>query len=118
MGHVHPSSNLHLTKLSIQNFRGIDDLELNLMDGTADPLDVVVLGGGNGSGKTSVLEAVILLLNLPELLPDDAAPLPEQVRFGADAGCLAGAFRWKPESDAEPADFGGRLPLGSASTTA
>lgn len=71
-----------IEELHIQSFRGIDDLRLTLPVEEGEPGGLVVLAGDNGCGKTSVLEAVLLVLGKPDLLPADAAPLEEQVRFG------------------------------------
>ena len=72
-----------LLNLSIQDFRGIDSLKLDFTDGNGDPIGLAVIAGSNGCGKTSVLEAILLLLGQDDLLPVDAAPETEQVRFGA-----------------------------------
>ena len=47
-----PSNGLHLPDLSISNFRGIDHLSIRRLG------RVTLLGGRNGVGKTTVLEAV------------------------------------------------------------
>ncbi len=47
-----PTSDLHLPDLSISNFRGIDHLSIRRLG------RVTLLGGRNGVGKTTVLEAV------------------------------------------------------------
>ena len=47
-----PASSLHLPDLSISNFRGIDSLSIGRLG------RVTLLGGRNGVGKTTVLEAV------------------------------------------------------------
>lgn len=78
-----PRGPLRLRSIEIRDFRGIDHLNLALVDNAGQPLDTVVLSGDNGCGKTSVLEAMLLVLGQLRLLPDDAAPLGEQVRFGA-----------------------------------
>lgn len=80
-----PARGLRLTRLDVRNFRGIDEIQLDLCDAAGEPLDLVVLAGANGSGKTALLEAILLLLHMPEKLPRDAAPLGEQIRFGANA---------------------------------
>ncbi len=70
-----------LLNLSIQDFRGIDSLKLDFTDGNGDPIGLAVIAGSNGCGKTSVLEAILLLAR-QDLLPEDVAPDAEQVRFG------------------------------------
>jgi predicted ATPase len=54
---------LRIKKLTVENFRGIDHLELDFVDHNDKALDLVVFAGSNGVGKTSVLEAILLLLN-------------------------------------------------------
>lgn len=51
---------MKIAKIRIENFKGIKKLELDFRDKlSGQPLDLVVLAGPNGSGKTSVLEAII-----------------------------------------------------------
>ncbi len=75
---------IRLTRLSIENFRGIDRLDLNLTDSQGVPLDTVVLAGANGCGKTTVLESIPIAVGMRQLLPEDVAPFSEQIRFGAE----------------------------------
>lgn len=49
-----------LTSLSIRNFRGIDNLDLDFRGPDGLPNNLVVLAGPNGSGKTAVLEAALI----------------------------------------------------------
>ncbi len=49
---------MRLTKLHIKNFRGIEDLEVNLID------RFTVIVGENGAGKTSILDAVANLISV------------------------------------------------------
>ncbi|MFO0651523.1 MAG: ATP-binding protein [Polyangiales bacterium] len=74
---------LRIRRAKITNFRGIDELLVDFPEAD-DPTEggVLVLGGDNGFGKTTVLEALLLGLGQTELLPPDSAPLSEQVRFG------------------------------------
>ena len=44
----------------IRGFRAIEDLELDFRDASDKPLDLVVLAGPNGVGKTRILEALLL----------------------------------------------------------
>lgn len=78
----------------MRNFRGIDEISLDLRDAQGAALGLIVLAGANGSGKTALLEAILLLLHRPDRLPRDAAPLREQIRFGAEALQLRGEFRY------------------------
>lgn len=74
---------LHIHHATIRDFRGIDVLELDLPAGDAPGEGgALVLGGDNGFGKTTVLEALALALGRGDLLPPDSATLAEQVRFG------------------------------------
>ncbi len=58
-----------IQKLSIQNFRGIDHLELDFSHPeTGKPQDFIVLAGPNGCGKTSVLQAILLAMSDGNLL--------------------------------------------------
>ncbi|WP_437957044.1 AAA family ATPase [Sorangium sp. So ce119] len=91
---------LRLTRLDVRNFRGIDEISLDLRDARGTALDLIVLAGANGSGKTALMEAILLLLHRPDLLPRDAAPLREQIRFGAEALELRGEFRFPDRNDA------------------
>lgn len=79
---------LYLRSLSIENFRGIDKLELHF----AELPGALLLAGDNGVGKTSVLEAALLLLGRVDLLPADTASPRELVRQGASRFVLRGVL--------------------------
>ncbi len=64
--------------VSIRDFRGITALDLDFTDGSGAPLDVVVLAGANGCGKTSVLEAIAAGCGRTNLVDTGS-----QIRFGA-----------------------------------
>jgi energy-coupling factor transporter ATP-binding protein EcfA2 len=74
---------VRVARLAIENLRGIERVELEFLDAFDRPLPVIVLVGPNGSGKTTVLEAILLALGQRGLLPEDSADLDDQVRFGA-----------------------------------
>lgn len=76
-------SQVRIEELHIRSFRGIDELHLTFPDEQGEPGSLSVLAGDNGCGKTAVLEAILLVLGRDDLLPEDAASLEEQVRFGA-----------------------------------
>ena len=79
-------SPFRIAELYIRSFRGIDELHLTLPQERAQEGKwggLAILAGDNGCGKTSVLEAILLVLGKQDLLPADTAPLDEQVRFGA-----------------------------------
>ncbi len=50
-----------IVSLSIRDFRGIDRLDLDFRGPDGQPNSLVVLAGPNGCGKTSVLEAALIL---------------------------------------------------------
>jgi recombinational DNA repair ATPase RecF len=50
-----------LTSLKLRDFRGIDSLDFDFRDPDGLPINLVVLAGPNGSGKTAVLEAALIL---------------------------------------------------------
>jgi predicted ATP-dependent endonuclease of OLD family len=60
---------MRIRKVHIKNFRAIDELELDFADLNDKALDLAILAGPNGCGKTSVLEACLLALGEDKLLP-------------------------------------------------
>jgi len=61
---------MKLRKILIDHFRGINSLELRFeTQDKNNPEQLVVLAGPNGCGKTSVLEAILICLGRPDLLP-------------------------------------------------
>lgn len=81
-----------LRRLEIRDFRAIDHLELEFPEPDEDGGSVMVLAGDNGVGKSSVLDAVLLVLGREDLLPSDSAPLGEMIRQGADRFRLEAEF--------------------------
>jgi energy-coupling factor transporter ATP-binding protein EcfA2 len=63
-----PRIPIGIRELIIENFRGVRSLELKFLDAKENASDIVVLAGPNASGKTSVLEACLLVLGHPELI--------------------------------------------------
>lgn len=61
--------------LRIERFRAITErIELAFTTPVGAPADVVVLAGPNGSGKTSMLEAILLALGQEDLIAGSADP--------------------------------------------
>lgn len=83
---------LRLRRIVIRDFRGIDHLELDLPQDDDDRAGALVLAGDNGCGKTSVLEAILLLLGRIDLLPADTASPADLVRQGASTFKIEGTF--------------------------
>ncbi len=46
---------MKIRKLTVKNYKMFDDLELDFTDSNGKALDLIVLTGVNGSGKTSIL---------------------------------------------------------------
>lgn len=86
------SDPIRLRHLSIRDFRGIDRLELDFPEGDEERAGALVLAGDNGCGKTSVLEAILLLLGRVDLLPADTASPRDLVRLGARTFRIEGRF--------------------------
>ncbi len=57
-----------IREISIENFRGIEQIALKWVGPSNLPTQVVVLGGPNGCGKTSILEACLLACGHPAAL--------------------------------------------------
>ncbi len=68
MSNSNSRPSIGITSLSIRDFRGIDRLELDFRGPDGRPNSLVVLAGPNGCGKTSVLEAALILCGGAELI--------------------------------------------------
>ncbi len=71
--------------LKIRNFRCIGELDLDFTDPDGNPLDLVVLAGPNGCGKTSVLEAILIACRHKQLMAASADDPMKNVRIGAES---------------------------------
>lgn len=61
-----------IRRVVIENLRRIERLELSLVGPDDKPVRQFVIAGPNGSGKTTVLEAILLALGRDDLLKRDA----------------------------------------------
>jgi predicted ATPase len=68
MSSVAEAPSLAMTSLSIRDFRGIGQLDLDFSGPDGRPNGLVVLAGPNGCGKTAILEAALLAVGGDELL--------------------------------------------------
>ncbi|WP_337174816.1 AAA family ATPase [Paludisphaera sp.] len=91
-----------LTSLKIRDFRGINSLDLDLKGPDGLPNRLVVLGGANGGGKTTVLEAAFLVLGGRGDLVTGAVG-QDAVRRGAEDFLI--------EAEAKIAEGSGLLPF-------
>ncbi|MBI5367539.1 MAG: AAA family ATPase [Planctomycetes bacterium] len=55
---------MHLRRVEIENFKGVRQLQMDLSSPAGGPRPLTALLGENGSGKTTVLQAIALVLSL------------------------------------------------------
>ncbi|MFP2931156.1 AAA family ATPase [Pyxidicoccus sp. 3LG] len=94
---------MYLTRISIRNFRGIEELDWALPSG-APRAGWHVLIGDNGAGKSSVLRAAALALVGPEEAPMLRLNWNDWVRFGTSSADIDLLVEADPKED----QFGGR----------
>ncbi|MBN2207915.1 MAG: AAA family ATPase [Candidatus Coatesbacteria bacterium] len=75
---------IKIKSLKIRNFRCIGSLDLDFTDPDGNPLDLVVLAGPNGCGKTSVLEAILIACERKEMMVAWAESPLSNVKTGAE----------------------------------
>jgi len=75
---------LKIKSLKIRNFRCIGELDLDFTDPDGNPLDLVVLAGPNGCGKTSVLEAILIACGRKQLMAASAENPLSNMKIGAE----------------------------------
>ena len=100
---------IRINKLEIRNYRGIDELRIEFPFPVMDyDSDIMVIGGRNGIGKTSVLECSAILALLTdedegEYFIDSHKITPEVdlsgliIRSGADDAVISGEIEYKIE---------------------
>ena len=86
-----PTPSIALTRLQIQNFRGIESLDLDFVGPDGKPNQLVVLAGPNGSGKTAVLEAALLAAGDSNLITGPSGR--RAIRRGSDRYVIRAAFQ-------------------------
>lgn len=93
---------MKLEKILIENFRGIEHLELDFQDELGRVVDVVPVVGPNTSGKTSILDAITVCLGpgteIWTMRPDLVYSPTSLVRRGSVRARVTGTVRF---SDAE-----------------
>lgn len=62
---------MKIKNLYIKEFKGLRDITLNF-EKNDEPLDLVVLAGSNGSGKTRILESILDYFNIILVVPEEA----------------------------------------------
>jgi len=70
-----------IRSIQIENFRGLESLSLDFIGPHNHPTQLVVIGGPNGSGKTTVLEACLIAAGYRGKLQGKQGK--EAIRFGA-----------------------------------
>lgn len=83
---------MKLKRVSLQNFQCFESADIDLLessDVSAKPLDVALLVGGNGSGKTSILKAICA--EFTELWPGFGGERlsSRDIRFGSNEARIA-----------------------------
>jgi energy-coupling factor transporter ATP-binding protein EcfA2 len=103
------NSRLRVRSVKLRDFRGIDAIDLDLTGSDGAALDLAVFAGANGTGKTALLEAILMVLNVPDRLPNDSAPRRTQVRFGANQFAIETRLEYRLNDAVEVFDAGLRV---------
>lgn len=100
---------IKILEVRIEGFRAIrEPLTLSLEHPKGGPLDRVVLAGPNGSGKTSVLEAILIALGREDLVVRDL-PAAERGDHWRKAIQSGGAIELRCERDGQQSLLGWEL---------
>ena len=62
---------MKIKNLHIKEFKGLRDISINF-EKNDEPLDLIVLAGSNGSGKTRILESILDYFNIVLVVPEEA----------------------------------------------
>ena len=62
---------MKIKNLHIKEFKGLRDISINF-EKNDKPLDLAVLAGSNGSGKTRILESILDYFNIVLVVPEEA----------------------------------------------
>ena len=79
---------MFLRKLTLENFRSLRDVELSFTDADDDVRSWTMLLGENGTGKSSVLRAIALVLAGGQALPDLLGDVSQWITTGRKACVL------------------------------
>lgn len=77
---------MKMKRVKIRNLRGIDELELDLTGPDGEPLDLVMLAGPNGCGKTTVLDACLWAMKQDKLVSRKPPEQPFEVTIDVIKG--------------------------------
>lgn len=87
---------MKILEIHLKNFRGIDRLDLDLRQANGTPLDLVMLAGPNGCGKTSVIEACLMALKQDSFLAREHPNQPYEITVVATIGAEPVTIRRTP----------------------
>jgi hypothetical protein len=87
---------MRLLELKTENFRGLPDGSHLFSDpATGAPFPLIVIGGGHASGKTSLLAAIVALVEHCGAYPLQPDPT-KWLRHGAESGSVSGTWLLSP----------------------
>jgi predicted ATPase len=95
---------MFLRKLRLSNIRSVKEMEISFADGDGTPRQWTFLLGENGTGKSTLLRAIALVLAGSDALPELIAHPDGWVREGASAGEVSAELA-TADGDERPISF-------------